>query len=314
MTNPISQMGKITGGYKSAGMKKAEVKKEARQMLDVGERFTPSEKAELPKKIDLKLAAKSRKASREDFGIADAAAPAAQSAISSPGGPLFKSIAGSIAKWLISDKQEIKLGEMLAQQVESRYPISRDPALNARVNRIGKQIAANSKRPNLPWTFKVIDDDTINAFAGPGGKVYVHRGLLEKFPKDSHLAFILGHEAGHVENRDAIDRLGLQFVLGIMQVILGRTQGKLDDLLGLAAGKLYDSQVSQKAEYAADRRGVDHMYKLGYNPAESADALRRLQTEGRRRPGLLEKLFSTHPPTQERAERAEEYARTLQTN
>lgn len=238
--------------------------------------------------------------------------PATSSAISSAGGPLFKSIVGSIAKWLISDKEEIAIGEAMAKQIESKMPISSDPVLNERVNRIGKAIAKHSSRPNLPYTFKVIDDDTVNAFAGPGGKIYVHRGLLERFPKDSHLAFVLGHEMGHVEHRDSIDRIGIQFAMAIAMAVLGKTQGKLDDILGLVIGKLYDSQISQRAEYAADRRGVEHMAMLGYDPKEAAEALNKLAELEKREPTLVERLFASHPPTKERAKRALEYAKYLE--
>lgn len=221
------------------------------------------------------------------------------------------SIPGAIAKWLINDEQEMQLGEAIARQVESDFPISHDPALIARVENLGRRIAANSKRPNLRYSFKVIDDNTVNAFACPGGKIYVHRGLLERFPKDSHLTFIVGHEMGHVENRDSIDRLGIQLVLGIIQVILNQTTGNLDDLVALAAGKLYDSQISQKTEYAADRRGIEHLKMLGHDPREGAAALRGLEVASRKDPNLLERLFSTHPPTKDRIKKAEEYAAKL---
>jgi len=270
------------------------------------ETFTRSVSTDIPTKPVFK-----ESGTAEKLGILADMSPATQAGIAAgaPGSPLFKSIGGTLAKWLISTKEEVKIGEMVAGQVESSMPISNDPALNTRVNRIGKQIAANSKRQDLDYQFKVIDDDTVNAFACPGGFIYVHRGLLDRFPRDSHLAFILGHEMGHVEHRDSIDKLGTNFILSIIQASLGRTQGKLDDMLGAAAGMLYDNALSRKAEYKADRRGAEHMMKLGYSPREGADALRGLESAGRKEPGLFEKLLSTHPPTESRAERIEEFAR-----
>jgi len=83
---------------------------------------------------------------------------------------------------------------------------------------------------------------------------------------------------------------------------------KLDDLLGAAVGKLYDSALSRKAEYAADARGAEHLVKLGISPKEGAEALRRLKAEGEQAPNLLEKLTSTHPPPEERAQKQEKLA------
>lgn len=269
------------------------------------ETFTRSASTDMPTKPVLKEPVTS-----EELGLLSDLSPATQAGVAAgaPGSPLFKSIGGTLAKLLINTKEEVKIGEMVAGQVESTMSISKDPALNERVNRIGKQIAVNSKRQDLDYQFKVIDDDTVNAFACPGGFIYVHKGLLDRFPKDSHIAFILGHEMGHVEHRDSIDKLGTNFILSILQASLSKIPGKLDDMLGAAAGMLYDKSISRKAEYKADRRGVEHMMKLGYNPREGADALRGLESAGRKEPGSLEKLLSTHPPTESRAKKIEKFA------
>ena len=248
----------------------------------------------------------------EDLGMLGKWNPTVQAGLigAGEGSPIFKGIAGSIAKWLISTKEEIKLGRMISGQVESTMPISNDPKLNARVKTLGNKIAANSSRKDINYEFKVIDDDTINAFACPGGFIYVHKGLLERFPDDDHLGFIIGHEVGHVEHRDSIDKLGTNFVLQIIQTALGKVPGKLDDMLGAAAGMLYDNQLSQRAEYKADQAGAQHMEKLGMNPKKGAEALRGLESAGRKEPGLLERLLSTHPPTEKRAQKVEKYARS----
>ncbi|MCE1247390.1 MAG: M48 family metalloprotease [Firmicutes bacterium] len=248
---------------------------------------------------------------KEMFGLMGALDPALAGAVSAgaEGSPVFKSLAGSLAKYLISTEDEIKLGQMMTKQVESEMSVSHDPALNARVQNLGAKIAANASRQDVPFTFKVIDDETINAFACPGGAIYVHKGLLERFPDDKHLAFIIGHEVGHVEHRDSIDALGVNFVLQIIQTALGKIPGKLDDLLAGAAGKIYSSQLSQKAEFKADQRGADHMSKLGINPKFGAEALRGLESGNNgAKPSVLDKLIASHPPTEERARRIDEYA------
>lgn len=271
-----------------------------------GDGFSPSVSTEIQGRPVFEAGATMPK--RTGASLMGKSSPLTGAALTMMNSPVLMSIPGTIAKWLISDEEEMKLGEMLSSQIEAQMPMSDDPALNERVQRIGKGIASHSKRPNLDYSFKVVEDDTINAFAGPGGKVYVHKGLLEKFPSDAHLAFIMGHEMGHVENRDAIDRLGVMFVLNIMQIVLKETPGKIDDALGGAVGMLYDSRLSQKAEYAADRRGVDHMKALGFDGKQGAEALRGLDSAGKEEPTLLERLFSSHPPTEKRAQRAQEYA------
>lgn len=245
-----------------------------------------------------------------DLGILGTYSPAVQAGLSAmgEGSPIFKGLAGTIAKWLITTQEEVKLGQMIKGQVEGEMSISKDPQLNARVKNLGEKLAANSSRKDISYEFKVIDDDTINAFACPGGFIYVHKGLLERFPDDKHLAFIIGHEVGHVEHRDSIDKLGTNFVLQIIQTAMGKIPGKLDDMLAGAAGMLYDSTLSQKAEYAADLTGAQHMEKLGIDPKYGAEALRGLESAGQKEPGLLERLFSTHPPTEKRAQKLDKYS------
>ncbi|MFP4499029.1 MAG: M48 family metalloprotease [Vulcanimicrobiota bacterium] len=271
--------------------------------------FVSGEKIDLIKKPEIKtdIPMNSNKA-LEVMARLD---PATQASIASAGGPIFKSIPGALAKWLITDEQESQIGEMMAKQIEKQFTVSQDPEMNARLQKIGQGIAKNSKRPGLNYSFKVIEEESVNAFAGPGGKIYVHSGLMKKFPSDAHLAFVVGHEMGHVEHRDSIDRLGVQFVLGIAQAVLGKTPGKLDDMLAGVTGMLYDCKVSQKAEFIADRRGIDHMKELGYDPKDAAGALLGLKYEGYKEPGLLEKMFASHPPIDERAENANKYARKV---
>ncbi len=225
----------------------------------------------------------------------------ATTAAATPGVQMFGSISGAIAQLLISTEQEIELGKMMTEQVESTMKLSSDPELQARVENIGTQLAAQSSREGIPYTFKVVEDDTINAFACPGGSIYVHSGLLKSMPDDKELTFVLAHEVAHVEHRDSIDKLGLTLLQNILQTALGTTPWKLDDLLGAAIGNLYDSALSRKAEYAADARGAEHLTKLGISPKEGAEALRRLKAEGEGAPNLLEKLIATHPPLEERA-------------
>lgn len=303
----MDSIGRITSTGSIQPLNTGSIKSKEGQNADLSlkDSFTHSVEPALPKKpvFEEKASASSIK-SLGDFS------PAVQSGIASaaPGSPIFKSIAGSISKMLVSTEQEVELGKMVAEEVESTMPISKDPELNKRVTTLGEKIAANSSRDDVEYSFKVIEDDTINAFAAPGGFIYVHKGLLDHFPEDSHLTFILGHEVAHVEHRDSIERLGTEFVFSMIQSLFDKTRNNIDNKVAAAVGMLYNNRVSQRAEYKADLAAAKHMEKLGLNPREGAAALRKLDEEGGERYSILEKILSTHPPTESRAQRVEKYA------
>ena len=296
--------GMVTGGMQEIKHKKG-APEESQTGIPAGDIFAKS--ADGPKPAIIVLA-ESEPVTAESLNALGAPSEEASLSCAAPGSPLFGSIGGTIAKWIISTEEEVKIGQMITQQVESKTPVIHDQALNARLNGIGQKLAANASRKDVSFTFKVLDDKTINAFACPGGTVYVNRGLLERFDDDQELAFVLAHEVAHVEHRDSIDKLGSAFVLQIIQVALGTTPGKLDDMIGRATGMLYGNVLSRKAEFKADQRGTAHLMMLGINPREGAAALRRLKKEGEHDPTHLEALFSTHPPTEERAQRIEQYS------
>jgi len=124
---------------------------------------------------------------------------------------------------LISEKQEIELGQQAAKQVTeqmSRYP---DAKVQEYVDQLGKRIAAASERPKLPWSFTVLDDPAVNAFALPGGPVFVTRGLLTHMTSEAELASVVGHEIGHITARHSVDQLSkaqlAQVGLGIGSIL-----------------------------------------------------------------------------------------------
>jgi predicted Zn-dependent protease len=108
---------------------------------------------------------------------------------------------------LVSEGQEIQMGQQAAQEVEQSIGFVEDPELQAYVAGIGKRMAAKSERPNLPWEFHVVNDAAVNAFALPGGFIYVTRGLLAHMNSEAELATVLGHEIGHVTARHSVQQI-----------------------------------------------------------------------------------------------------------
>lgn len=216
-------------------------------------------------------------------------------------------------EWIfISDDQEIDIGQGVVKEVVKKYPLYENRNVQDFVQRVGSSVASVSDRPEMPYEFKVIDDDTINAFACPGGFIYIHKGLLDKL-NDDELAFVLAHEVGHVAARHSVKRiqanLGFQFVLALAFVGSGLAGDKGVETAGSIAdfsSTLYNLVAlgySREDEYLADSLGIKYAALAGYDPEGSIGALEKLKQEG----GLNIPFLSTHPPIDERIIKAKEY-------
>src|SRR3981189_254760 len=213
-------------------------------------------------------------------------------------------------------EREIALGKSLAQEVErSSKPIA-DPVVTEYVNRVGQNLVRNSDA-QVPFTIKVIDSDEVNAFALPGGFFYVNSGLILRAEEESELAGVMAHEISHVTARHGTKNATkgeLMQMASIPLMILGPVgwagygiyQG-----LNLAIPLTY-LKFSRDSEREADFLGLQYMYKAGYDPTAYVTFFERIQSDEKRRPGTIPKVFSTHPPTPERIEAAQkEIARIL---
>lgn len=179
---------------------------------------------------------------------------------------------------------------------KAETPISRDPAANARLQRVGQRIAGVSGLQNQQWEFVVFDTQEKNAFVLPGGKVGFYKGLMSIAEKDDHIATVLGHEVGHVQGRHAAERYsqGMAAQVGsaiAQQTALGSSQLGMAALgLGLQVGVLLPFSREQESE--ADRIGVDNMHKAGYDVREAVHFWEIMARQGGSRPPTL---LSTHP-------------------
>jgi predicted Zn-dependent protease len=207
-------------------------------------------------------------------------------------------------------EKEVALGKQLAQEVERSSKLIDDPVVTEYVNRVGQNLVRNSDA-RVPFTIKVIDSDEVNAFALPGGFFYVNSGLILRAEEESELAGVMAHEISHVTARHGTKNATKGQILQLATiplVLLGPA--------GLAGYGLYEGlnialpvtflKFSRDAEREADFLGLQYMYKAGYDPNSYITFFERIQADEKRRPGTIPKVFSTHPPTAERIQNAQE--------
>ena len=207
---------------------------------------------------------------------------------------------------LISDQTEIELGTKLAAQIEAEEHVHPDSRLQAYIQRVTRPLIAEAQpdRPGIRYQIKVIDDPAqINAFAVPGGFLYVYSGLLLVASDEAEVAGVLGHEIGHIVGRHSANQLAAQFGF---ELLAGLALGEDPYKLGQIASQLSRARFSRHDEREADVFGVKYTVVAGYDPRGLMDFFNKFKELEARRPSDLEKLFSSHPPTGERIRRIEQ--------
>jgi beta-barrel assembly-enhancing protease len=202
---------------------------------------------------------------------------------------------------IITSEEEVQMGQELVVEVEKEYKIYRDPAVTAYVQSVGDRVARVSDRTDIEYHFAVIEKDEINAFAMPGGYIYVYTGLMKDLDDEAQLAAVIAHEVGHVTARHATERLTAIYGYQILaNLILGENPnfwaGLVADIFSTTGMLAY----SRKNEYEADRLGTTYANAAGYDPRGMTDLLGKLVAMQDREPSKLEELLATHPPTSER--------------
>lgn len=202
---------------------------------------------------------------------------------------------------LISIEEEWQLGQQLAGEISRQVKLNNDPAVNAYIRQMGQRIVANTNMANLPWNFYVVDDPSINAFAVPGGHVYIHTGLIQNADNASELAGVIAHEISHVLARHSTEQISRQYGLSILAgLVLGQNPGQLATLAAQIIGTGAIARFSREAEREADELGIEAMYRAGYDPNGMATMFEELMEHREGTPGRVEQFFSTHPLTEER--------------
>jgi metalloendopeptidase OMA1, mitochondrial len=222
---------------------------------------------------------------------------------------------------LVSAGQEMELGLTSFDQLKKELPVSRDPAINDLVQRVGKRVAAIATKdmPDAQWEFVVFDSKEANAFCLPGGKVGVYTGILPITADEAGLATVIAHEVAHAVARHGAERMSEAMVMQTGGQLLGSTLSSADAqwqqvaLLAYGAGAKLGRELphSRQQELEADRIGLSYMARAGYDPRAAVEFWKRFsnftQQEGGGNASWLNRFLSTHPVDEVRIQQIQKY-------
>jgi len=198
--------------------------------------------------------------------------------------------------------KEIALGRQLAAETDRQLKFVTDPVITEYVNRLGQNLILHSDA-KVPFTIKVVDDQEINAFALPGGHLYVNRGVVEAAENEAELAGVMAHEIGHVAARHGVEQASKAELINwgsLPLIFLGGWGGyAIRQAAGLAV-PLGFLKFSRGAEKEADRLGAQYLWAAGYDPHAMITFFEKLEAKEKKKPGTIAKVFSTHPMTGDR--------------
>lgn len=204
----------------------------------------------------------------------------------------------------VSIQEEQQLGTAYAAEVDSTMPIVRDTTVRRALEQAVRPLVAVATRRDLPWTFRVVNTNDVNAFAIPGGHIYVTRGLIEHATSYDQLAGVVGHEIGHVDLRHSAKQIEKQRAatlgVGLGYVVLGREPGQAQGAaLNVVASAVF-ARFSREDERAADHAAVRYTTAAGIDPDGLVDMFRILQQVQGTDPGAIQQFFASHPLTADR--------------
>lgn len=209
----------------------------------------------------------------------------------------------------VDEPKEIQIGRHLAAVLLGAKPLHPNTNLQRYVNRLGRWISLQTPRPNLPWTFGVLDDDGYNAFAAPGGYIFVTKGLIDRMVDEADLASVLAHEMAHVVGKHHLKAMQKSAQSGMLTQALasqvgGGVSGALKEQLLQMGREIYARGLDQGDEFEADRVGVVYAAAAGYDPYGLVAVLQQLALTTADNPAYA-LTFSTHPATTARLDQLE---------
>jgi predicted Zn-dependent protease len=213
----------------------------------------------------------------------------------------------------VSDSEERALGGEYVQQINAQLPLVADTRVAGYVDALGKEIARKTSRGSLDWKFFVVDSRDVNAFAVPGGFVYVNRGLIERARSLDQLAGVLGHEIGHIVERHSVEQMkkatGANIGVTLLCTLTSVCESGLSQAVINAAGSALFAKYSRSAEMEADSQAVVNVINAGIHPGGIPEFFQILLAERRRNPNVLESFFASHPLEESRVEHTRQLIR-----
>lgn len=206
----------------------------------------------------------------------------------------------------MSDRQEVEFGQQMNQEIRQEVRISRNLQLNRYLEEIGRRLAANSDRPNLTYTFQIVEDPAVNAFATAGGFLYMNTGLLKAAENEGEVASVLAHEMGHIEGKHLIKQMRQQ---AITSGIASATGLDRSQAVGLGVELALNLPRSRKDELDADKRGLKTLTRAGYAPSAMVSFMQKLQGSS-----SVLTILSTHPGTDTRIRELQKQIKNLPSN
>jgi predicted Zn-dependent protease len=205
----------------------------------------------------------------------------------------------------VSTQQEVQMGQQEAQQVNAQLPMVQDAVINSYVNSLGQRIAQRTARADLDWQFRVVNSDVVNAFALPGGFIYINRGVLERASNMSEVAGVLGHEIEHVVRRHSVKQMeqaqGANVGVGILCALTGVCQNGIAAAAINVGGTAVFAKFSRTDEVQADEGGFNNVIRAGISPRGMYTFFQKLLAEEQQSGGgNAAAWFADHPGTQDR--------------
>ncbi|MDP9178698.1 MAG: M48 family metallopeptidase [Gemmatimonadota bacterium] len=204
----------------------------------------------------------------------------------------------------ISTQQEVQMGQQEAANINRQLPLVTDPEANRYINLLGDQIAARTSRADLDWRFYIVDSREVNAFAVPGGFIYINRGLIERTDNMTELAGVLGHEIGHVVRRHTVRQMekaqGANIGVTLACVLTNVCNSQIAQAGINVAGTAVFAKFSRGDETEADVEAVNNTMRAGISPRGVVTMFEKLIAERKQGRSAVAGFFATHPGEEER--------------
>ena len=218
----------------------------------------------------------------------------------------------------VSDQQEVAIGEQDAAEINAQLPLLSDPEIDGYVDRLGQRIASRTSRADLKWHFYVVNTNEVNAFALPGGFIYVNRGLIEQTKRLDQLAGTLGHEIGHVVRRHAVEQMkkatGANIGVSLLCTLTHVCERAGSRIVINAAGSALFARYSRLDEAEADSEAVVNVVNAGLDPRGIPELFQILLRERQRAPTRVDAFFASHPLEESRISATEQQIAQIDRN